>query len=301
VASTFLAVERDEEDADLGGGDQLEDEGQESPSRGARDEDLLPFDTQDFLDEDLENVPSFVADVTHRSLRGDQGLDQRANAFGRGLSRPATHHQASGDPGFNALFGCATADFSEARVFQENPRTGAIMAVKVGAPKTSVGLLKLYNAEQNRLESIGHEHVKSLRKLLHWIMMQLVHYSDQPEAIVKFIEHDQTFRENCVLEGFSVCISSLNASWALALTELALTTTPVRATQRFFDSGGGGNRGGGGGGGRGARGDRGARQGGRGGYHGGGGRNPPPGNAAAVPCRDFARGNCTRPVCKFKH
>jgi hypothetical protein len=100
----------------------------------------------DFLNEDLENVPSFVAGVTHPSLRGDQGLDQRVNAFARGLSRPATHHQASGDPGFNATFGHATTDFSEGRVFQENPRTGAVMSVRVGrAPKTQVGLLKLYN------------------------------------------------------------------------------------------------------------------------------------------------------------
>jgi hypothetical protein len=101
------------------------------------------------LNEDLENVPTYVRGVTHRSLRGDQGLNQRANAFGRGLSQPATHHQASGEPGFNATFGCATTEFTEGRVFQENPRTGAVMSVRVGAPKTQVGLLKLYNMESD--------------------------------------------------------------------------------------------------------------------------------------------------------
>jgi hypothetical protein len=47
VAGVFLTVEQDDEGADLGGGDQLEDEGPEGPSRGARDDDLLPFDTPD--------------------------------------------------------------------------------------------------------------------------------------------------------------------------------------------------------------------------------------------------------------
>jgi hypothetical protein len=75
VAGVFLTVERDDEDADLGGGDQVDEEGLEGPSRGARDDDLLPFDTRDFLNENLENVPSFVTGVTHRSLRGDQGLN----------------------------------------------------------------------------------------------------------------------------------------------------------------------------------------------------------------------------------
>jgi hypothetical protein len=50
----------------------------------------------EFLDEDLETIPPFISGVTHRSLRDDQGLQQRANAFGRGLSRPANHRQASG-------------------------------------------------------------------------------------------------------------------------------------------------------------------------------------------------------------
>jgi hypothetical protein len=86
VAGVFLTVEQDDEIADLGGGEQPEDEEPEGPSRGARDYDLLPFDAPDFLNEDLEKVPTYVRGVTHRSLRGDQGLDQRVNAFGRGLS-----------------------------------------------------------------------------------------------------------------------------------------------------------------------------------------------------------------------
>jgi hypothetical protein len=142
------------------------------------------------LNEDLENVPTYVRGVTHCSLRGDQGLNQRANAFGRGLYRLATHHQASGEPGFNATFGCATTDFTEGRIFQENPRTSAVMSVKVGAPKTQVGLLKLYNTEMARLESIDHEDRIPLRKYLHWFMIQVVQYFDQPGTIAKFIEHD---------------------------------------------------------------------------------------------------------------
>jgi hypothetical protein len=86
VADVFLTVEQDDEGADHGGGDQLENEGPKGPSRVARDDDLLPFDTPDFLNEDLENIPTYVRGVTHRSLRGDQGLNQRANAFGCGLS-----------------------------------------------------------------------------------------------------------------------------------------------------------------------------------------------------------------------
>jgi hypothetical protein len=47
VAGVFLTVEQDDEGADLGGGDQLENERPEGPSRGSRDDDLLPFDTPD--------------------------------------------------------------------------------------------------------------------------------------------------------------------------------------------------------------------------------------------------------------
>jgi hypothetical protein len=164
VADVFLTVEQEDEFASLGRGEQPEDEEPEGPTRGAHDDDLLSFDNPDFLDEDLENVPTYVRGVTHRSLRGDQGLDQRASAFGRGLSRPAAHHQASGVPGFNTTFGCATTDLTEGRVFQENPKTGAVMSVKVGAPKTQVGLLALYNKEMARLESTEHEDRISLRK-----------------------------------------------------------------------------------------------------------------------------------------
>jgi hypothetical protein len=97
VAGIFLAVKQDDEDADLGGGDQLEDEGPESPSRGARDDDLLPFDTPDFLNEDLENVPTYVRGGTHRSF-----VVIKASTSGRMLSdagfpdrRPTTKHQVS--------------------------------------------------------------------------------------------------------------------------------------------------------------------------------------------------------------
>ena len=64
------------------------------------------------------------------------------------------------------------------------------MSVKVGAPKTQVGLLTLYNTETARLESIDHEDRIPLRKDLHWFMIQVVQYTDQPGTIAKFIEHD---------------------------------------------------------------------------------------------------------------
>jgi hypothetical protein len=138
---------------------------------------LLAFDASDFLAAELESVPTFVRGVIHRTLRGDQGLNQRASAFGLGLSRPATHQKASGVNWFNATFGCATTDFTEGRVFQENPRMGAVMSVQVGAPKTYVGLLALYNKEMAHLESIEdgpHPDTIPLRKYLHWFMVQTV-------------------------------------------------------------------------------------------------------------------------------
>jgi hypothetical protein len=60
-------------------------------------------------------------------------------------------------------------------------------------------------------------------------MTQVVHYTNHPDIITKFMEHDQTFRENCALDGFSVCISALNASWALALSENS-PSQPLRST-----------------------------------------------------------------------
>jgi hypothetical protein len=92
-----------------------------------------------------------------------------------------------------------------------------------------------------------------------------------------------------------VRISALNASWALAVSELALTSTPVRTPQGFFGQGGGGGRGGGGGGV--GRGGRGSRHGGRGGHQGRGGYQ----QGFLPVCNDFLKGKCNRPVCKLKH
>jgi len=269
------------------------------PARGTRADDELPFDASDFLDTELANTPPFVREVTHRTLRADQGLDQRASAFGQGVSRAANHQQASGVDGFNATFGCATADFGEARVLQENPKTGAVVSVKVGLPKNYLGLLHLYNKEAVRLDATknelgeSHPHAALLRKYLFWFMIEGVKHTQKPDVVAKFIEHDERFREQCSLDGFSADIGTLNASWALALSELALTAT-VHSHQGPFGQGGGRGRGGGGGvphgrvnfqGGHGnfqggresAQSGRGGSQGGRGGYQGGGGNKKPGG------------------------
>jgi hypothetical protein len=115
--------------------------------------------------------------------------------------------------GFNATFGCATTDFREGRVIQDL-RTGVVMSIKVGAPKTYVGLLSLYNKEMARLESVkgefgeAHPDTILLRKYLFWFMVEGVKHALKPEVITKFIEHDEKFREQCSLDGFSVDISA---------------------------------------------------------------------------------------------
>ena len=244
--------------------------------------------------------PSFVeSPVAHFVLTKDLTSERGRSDSEFPEQRTTNEHQSVN--GFNATFGCATSDFSEGHVFQETPRTGAVMSVKVGAPKTYVGLLALHNKEMARLESIKHADTVLLRKYLHWFMVQGVQHTEKPKTIAEFIEHDETFREACSLEGFSVSISALNASWALAVSELALTTTTVYTPQSFFGQGGGGGRGGSG---RGSRGGRGCAsfQGGRGGFQGGGrNKNPPSGNPMGAICRDFERGSCTRFNCKFKH
>ena len=328
AANVFFGAAQDDELNELGGGDGPgggdEPPGQDEedfvrrpgkepagPARGTRPDDELPFDASDFLDGEMANIPPFVREVTHRTLRADRGLDQRASAFGQGVSRPANHQQASGGNGFNATFGCATTDFGEARVLQENLITGALRSVKVGAPKNYAGLLTLYNKEATRLDSIKdefgepHPHAALLRKYLFWFMIEGVKHSQKPEVVSKFMEHDERFREQCSLDGFKVEIGALNASWALAMSELALTTT-VHSRQGSFGQGGSRARGGVGGGPRGRggfqgghgsfHGGRGASQGGRGGYQNGGGGNP-----TSPICRDFAKGTCNRSNCKFKH
>ena len=331
AANAFLKDAQEDESSDgggggRGGGDVSADDGEfvrrpgkepAAPARGTREDDELPFNVTDFLDVELARTPPFVQNVTHRTLRADRELDQRASAFGRGLAQPAEHQQASGMDGFNATFGCATTDFGEARILQENPKTGAVRSVKVGAAKDYMGLLHLYNKEATRLEIIrnesgeSHPHAALLRKYLLWFMMEGVKYAHKPEIVAKFLEHDERFREQCSLYGFSVDIGTLNASWALALSELALTTTTF-SHQGYFGQGAGRGRGGGGGG-RGRGRSQGSFQGGRGNsqyggansrgsqgsYQSGAGSKKPYGNDNL--CHDFARGSCKRPNCKFKH
>ena len=333
AADAFIKQAQEDESSDgggggRGGGDESDDDGEfvrrpgkepAAPARGTREDDELPFDTTDFMDADhARTIPPFVRAVTHRTLRADQALDQRASAFGRGLVRPAEHQQASGVDGFNATFGCATTDFGEARILQENPISGAVRSVKVGAPKDYMGLLSLYNREATRLDNIrnkygeSHPHAALLREYLMWFMMEGVKYSLQPHIVAKFLEHDERFRERCSTEGFSVNIGTLNASWALAISELALTTIAHTHQAPFGQDAGRGR--GGGGGGRG----RGSYQSAQGSFQGGRG-NPKSGRASSqfnqggnqsrgglkqsdeVLCHDFARGNCKRTNCKFKH
>ena len=185
------------------------------------------------------------------------------------------------------------------------------MSVKVGAPKNYLGLLHLYNKEAVRLDATknelgeSHPHAALLRKYLFWFMIEGVKHTQKPDVVAKFIEHDERFREQCSLDGFSVDIGALNASWALAMSELALTTT-VHSRQGSFGQGGSRGRGTGSGGTRGRgsfqsahgnlQGGRGGFQGGRGGYQSGRG-----GNTTGLPCLDFAKGTCNRSNCKFKH
>ena len=190
------------------------------------------------------------------------------------------------------------------------------MSVAVGAPKTYVGLLSLYNKEIMRLENapdvngIPHPDLSLLRKYVFWFTIEGVKHTQagcDPKIAAKFLEHDQQFRERCSLAGvFSVDIGTLNASWALALSELTLTSiTSARANQGTYRQGGGwgtprnqdnfhGHQGN-------FQGNRGTPQGGRGGFQGGrgGGGN----KGKGPPCIDFAKGSCNRPpgTCKFRH
>jgi hypothetical protein len=268
------------------------------PLRGGRENDELPF--EQFMDGSTE-VPGFVKDVTNRFLHAEPGLGQRATNFGRGLAQPAEHRLASGSlDGFRSRFNGKTHDITAARVLQEDLETGAMFAVKVGAENTQMGLMSLYSDERDRLESIGHPDVAAIRRLMSWFMEKCMQYSGHKDAarIMKaLLKHDQKFRENCARATvFTVCESTLNSSWAVYLGDLAMSSTAAYAPHHGhqpYGNGGGRGRGGGGGGGRAGRGHQNGR--GQGGRQGGG-RN------GAVPvCNDFARGNCARPHCNYKH
>jgi hypothetical protein len=106
--------------------------------------------------------PSFVeSPVAHFVLTKDLTSERGRSDSEFPEQRTTNEHQSVN--GFNATFGCATTDFGEGRVLQENPRTGAVMSVKVGAPKTYVGLLSLYNKEMSRLEDNSENSVRATR------------------------------------------------------------------------------------------------------------------------------------------
>jgi hypothetical protein len=164
LATSFFALAdaiaaKDAED--LGrGGDNEDNIPDEFPRRGAREDDGLPFEHgagqafENFLEEDTE-VPGFVADIDNNFLRAEPRLDQRATDFERGLAQPADHRLATGSlQGFKPTFNGRTHDISEARVLQEDVVTGAMYSIKVGAPKTQLGLLQMYNDELDRLVGI---------------------------------------------------------------------------------------------------------------------------------------------------
>ena len=301
VAKMFLALCTDAFDLAGGVGDDEDDADPPttSPPRGTHEDDSLYFDPADF-ENDPGNVPDFMKNVTPRNLRDDPALDERARAFSQGLRQPANHRQASGDLGFDPKLGCPSTDFQEARVLQEDPITRHVISVKVGAPKTAIGLLKLYTKQLNRLAKTGHIQLEDLRFYVNWMMEVLVEHRENDAAVEAFFDHDKETRENWLMEGFFFNVGHLNASWSKTLSTLALTTAttntnPYQRGQKV----GGGRGGGGGGGGRGnanrvARGRAPARGNGRVGNQGRGGG----GNA---PCHDFLAGKCTRQVCKFKH
>jgi hypothetical protein len=81
LAEAIAAKDAEDAAADLGGGDEGEDDFlDETPLRGGRENDELPF--EHFMDGSTE-VPGFVKDVTNRFLHAEPGLGQRATDFGR--------------------------------------------------------------------------------------------------------------------------------------------------------------------------------------------------------------------------
>jgi uncharacterized membrane protein YgcG len=313
VASAFLALCRAAHDLAGGGGDDGvgddpgRDAREDSPPRGPHLSDNLPFNEDDlfnaFNGEDPNLAPDFVRGVTHRSLRGDGGLHDRAEAFAQGVPLPATHQQASGR-GFNAFLNCPDSNFEERVVFSQG-MNGTMKATTVGADKSTLGLTKLYNKEASRLEYARHADGPRLRLYITFFLIQVVHYAKNPEATKALLEHDRVLRETWAEDGFVVNLSELNASWALALTNLAISAqanlVPAPANHGHHGRGGGG-----GGGGRAGRncqgGGGGGRHGGGGGRHGGGHHGGGGGRHGGMPvCRDFLNGKCERANCRFKH
>ena len=258
------------------------------------DEQLIGDDELDAFIQGGTNPPC-ATDVTAATLEADRALAGRADALrGGGSALPPrgrfAHMTATGNngDGFNSTFGCGRYDFSEARVFQEDPRTGTVVAVRVGQKRTHEGLVIMYNKECSRLSRIGHPDAEVLRDYLTWLMSKIVRHASSPDLMSKLIALDMEWREGVGREGVVVFIRpDLDSAWSVILSEAALASVG-RATQHH--PGGHGGRGGGG-----PRGGNGRHRGAR-----NQGRAPPPGVKPA--CRDFARGACSRgAACRFAH
>ena len=277
-----------------GGADEMVGGGADrgpDPPRGAHADDALPFDPALFGSAAADLPPDFMTDVTPRNLRNVSGLDQRAHAFSQGLTLPASHQQATGE-GFRPKFDCPTAAAGEQTIFQED-RSGIVRAVRVGAPKDQSGIIKLYAKETKRLNRANHPDAPVLQEYVYWLLEQFSQYSQKPDAIRALLAHDQETREDWSLDGFTFSASSLNSSWSLCLSSLALSST-APPPHRYQRGGGDNEGGGGGGGGRNRQRDRKNKN-----PQGGGDHNRHP---SQIPCRDFIKNKCRRGKdCIFKH
>ena len=238
VANVFFALAdslaaESEEDPLGGGGDGDDNEQDEIPLRGAREDDGLPFENQEFADF-LDNgaateVPDFVAGVNNNFLRAEPGLQQRATDFGRGLAQPSDHRLASGSlEGFRTTFDGRTHDITEARVIQEDVVTGAMFSVKTGATRSHIGLLQLYNDELDRLMSIGHTDAESVRMYLKWYSEKALHYSnrcDTQQIVKALLDHDQKFRCCLAVALLTTFCCILAVALLTTFCHVALTTT----------------------------------------------------------------------------
>ena len=277
-----------------GGADEMVGGGADrgpDPPRGAHADDALPFDPALFGSAAADLPPDFMTDVTPRNLRNVSGLDQRAHAFSQGLTLPASHQQATGE-GFRPKFDCPTAAAGEQTIFQED-RSGIVRAVRVGAPKDQSGIIKLYAKETKRLNRANHPDAPVLQEYVYWLLEQFSKQSQKPDAIKALLAHDQETREDWSLDGFTFSASSLNSSWSLCLSSLALSST-APPPHRYQRGGGDNEGGGGGGGGRNRQRDRKNKN-----PQGGGDHTRHP---SQIPCRDFIKNKCRRGKdCIFKH
>lgn len=256
------------------------------------------FDGEDLIGDDALDAyiqggppPTYVTGVTAAALAADPALVGRADAVRGGETVPLRGrfaHQTASGSGFDSMFGCGTYDFGEARVFQECPRTRAVISVPVGQKRSHEGLVLMYNDEYDRLFRAGHPHAAVLRSYITWLMTKIVRHAASPDLMTKLIAFDTAWRQKVGRDGLSFEEPLLNSEWGLVMCEAAHASAGRAA---YPTPGGHGGRGGGGG----HRGGYGRQRGAR-----NPGRAPPPGIKPA--CRDFTRGNCARgAACRFGH